>query len=82
MTKIEGQVAQFVRVADSGNEARFHFCPICGSTVYWQLAALPDFLSVAVGAFADPGFSPPTVSVYELRRHAWVGIPVNVEHID
>jgi hypothetical protein len=29
------------------------------------------FVSVAVGAFADPGFPPPLVSVYEERQHPW-----------
>jgi hypothetical protein len=33
-----------------------------------------------VGAFADPGFPPPRVSVYEKRRHPWVGLPEGMEH--
>jgi hypothetical protein len=32
-------------------------------------------VSVAVGAFADPGFPPPRVSVYDSRRHPWVQLP-------
>ena len=28
-------------------------------------------VSVAVGAFADPSFPPPHVSVYEERQHPW-----------
>jgi hypothetical protein len=39
--------------------------------VYWELKGPPDFVAVAVGAFADPSFPPPEVSVYEERRHAW-----------
>jgi hypothetical protein len=31
----------------------FHFCPSCGSTVYWEPARKPDMIGVAVGAFAD-----------------------------
>jgi len=37
---------------------------------------------VAVGAFADPGFPPPRVSVYEQRRHSWLGLPDDMEHFD
>lgn len=68
---IAGRTAQWTRLGDSGQSVTFHFCPVCGSTVYWEPGALPDFISVAVGMFADPGFPPPNVSVYEERRHPW-----------
>jgi hypothetical protein len=56
---------------------------VCGATVYWEPSALPDFLSVAVGAFADPSFPAPTVSVYEIRRHAWaLPTQLELEHLD
>jgi hypothetical protein len=42
----------------------------------------PGLVAVAVGAFADPGFPPPTVSVYEARRHPWVVVPEDLEHFD
>jgi hypothetical protein len=32
-------------------------------------------VSVAVGAFADPQFPAPQVSVYDCRRHPWVQLP-------
>ena len=44
---------------------------MCGSTVYWELKPLPDFLAVALGAFADPSFKTPAVSVYEEFAHPW-----------
>jgi hypothetical protein len=36
VTKIEGHATRFSRVADSGKRIDFHFCPACGSTVYWE----------------------------------------------
>jgi hypothetical protein len=42
----------------------------------------PGLVAVAVGAFADPGFPPPTVSVYEERRHPWLVVPEDIEHFD
>jgi hypothetical protein len=80
---IEGRSTEYVRTGDSGGRATFHFCPACGSTVYWELDGLPGFVGVAVGAFADPGFPPPKVSIYEARRHPWAAMPsLDVEHID
>jgi hypothetical protein len=60
-------------VVDRGKRraATFHFCPPCGSTVWWE-AAPPAFVTVAIGACADPDFPPPHVSLYEERRHPWV----------
>ena len=68
---MEGRASQWARAGDSGASCTFSFCPVCGSTVYWEPSSLPDFVSVAVGAFADPSFPPPHVSVYEERRHSW-----------
>src|SRR5262249_23315911 len=69
---IEGESRQFTRVGNSGGGVTFRFCPDCGSTVYWEAAAAPGLLAVAVGAFADPNFPRPEFAVWERRRHDWV----------
>ncbi len=83
VTAIEGRSTQFTRVGDSGNPVTFHFCPVCGSTVYYEIGDLPGFIGVAVGAFADPSFPAPKISVYEERRHSWA-LPgeLDLEHMD
>jgi hypothetical protein len=43
---------------------------------------MPDILAVAIGAFADPGFPAPGVSVYERRQHSWVETSLPLEHVD
>lgn len=69
---VAGDSTRYERKGDSGGTVAFHFCPRCGSTVYWQPDGMPEFYIVAVGAFADPGFPAPSATVYEARRHAWV----------
>ena len=49
----------------------FYFCPVCGSTVYYELAVAADFIGVRVGAFADPTFPPPMISGFEEYRFPW-----------
>jgi hypothetical protein len=51
--------------------ATFHFCPECGSTVYWDIAAAPELLGVAIGTFADPTFPPPMISGFAAEGAAW-----------
>jgi hypothetical protein len=72
---IEGEFTEFTRTGDSGGHATFRFCPRCGSTVCWELDGLPGFVAVAVGAFADPNFPAPSVTIYEARRHTWALSP-------
>jgi hypothetical protein len=80
--RVEGRSTEYVRVSDEGESRTFHFCPECGATVFWRLAGQPDVVAVAVGAFADPAFPAPTVSVYEARRHPWVTVPASAERHD
>jgi hypothetical protein len=79
---LAGRSTSYVRTADSGNKATFHFCPDCGSTVYYQLEQAQGAIAVPVGAFADPAFPAPRLSIYEVRRHPWVGMPADIEHFD
>ena len=79
---IDGQSKRYKRTADSGNQVSFYFCPNCGSTVYYALEQDPNVVAVPVGAFADPHFDAPGISVYEARRHDWVEVPANIEHFD
>ena len=73
--RISGPDARFVRPSDSGIDVVFHFCPDCGATVYWEPGRKPDMVAVAVGAFADPDFPPPSQSVNEETRHRWIVAP-------
>ena len=74
-----GLAKQFIRQANSGRRVTFSFCPECGGTVYWQAEQRPDLVAVAVGAFADPGFAKPDLSVWESRKHLWTGVIGDLE---
>ncbi|QSF54775.1 GFA family protein [Brevundimonas fontaquae] len=77
---ISGPSTAYVRTADSGRKVRMHFCQICGSTVYWRAEASPSVIGIAVGAFADPSFPAPTLSVFEETKHGWVQLDETVVH--
>jgi len=75
---IEGESRLFRRDSDNGHPVDFHFCPSCGSTVYWEPSRKPDMIGVGVGAFADPSFPMPDQSVSDDLRHAWIAFPENM----
>jgi len=76
-----GRATQYVRIGDEGSKCTFSFCPTCGATVHYAVEGREDSIAIPVGAFADPGFPEPTFSVYEDRKHAWVGLPPLIEHM-
>ena len=73
--KVTGRATQYLRVGDQGAQFLFRFCPVCGTTVFHTEVGYEKAVSVAVGAFADPQFPAPKVSVYDCRRHPWVRLP-------
>ena len=77
--RISGKSVAYARNADSGHTLTFHFCPTCGSTVYYTNDALPGFVGVAIGAFASPSAFVPAFSVYERTKHPWVQAPPAAE---
>ena len=79
--RIEGRTGSYTRISDEADRKahEFHFCPDCGSQVFYTEPTEPDLVVVSVGAFADPDFPPPTESGYDSRRHAWIGLPPTVE---
>lgn len=81
-TTVEGDSTQFARTGDEGTTAHFHFCPTCGATVFWRADAIPGFVTIPVGAFADPTFPAPTVTVYVDRKHPWVRLPDGIQSLD
>jgi hypothetical protein len=79
---ISGMSNVFAKAGDSGDKAHFHFCPDCGSDVFYIAEAMPDVVAVPLGAFDDPFFGTPEYSVYEARKQDWVEIVgPEVDHI-
>lgn len=76
---LSGAATPYTRIADSGHALTFHFCPVCGSTVYYTNDALPGFIGIALGTFAGAATWTPTFSVYECHKHPWVEFPDSIE---
>lgn len=78
--RTEGPSNVYVRGNNSGRKNEFHFCPNCGSTVFWYPEVAPDLIGIAFGAFADPSMPWPTLSVFEKTRHLWVAFDHQLDH--
>jgi len=80
--RVTGEATEYVRTGDQGSRFRFRFCPLCGTTLFHTEEGEEGRVSVAVGAFADPDFPAPAVSVYDCRRHPWVALPAGITVFD
>jgi hypothetical protein len=75
--QVVGRFNDFARISDEADrkEHVFHFCPDCGSSVFYTEPDETEWVVVSAGSFADPSFPPPTESGYDFRRHPWIGLP-------
>ena len=75
---VAGAAECFRRPSASGFDVAFHFCPACGSSLWWEPDRLPHLVGVAAGAFADPGFPMPEQAVWCDDRHPWLELPAAI----
>jgi hypothetical protein len=73
--EVSGPATRYERDGQEGRKVRLYFCPTCGSTVYWDNDRRPGVLGIAAGAFFDPDFPPPTISVWERSKPSWIDLP-------
>ena len=78
VVQASGSAKTFRRQSASGFDVSFHFCPECGSTLWWEPDRLPELIGVAAGAFADPGFPMPEQAVWCQDRHDWLELPPDI----
>jgi hypothetical protein len=81
---VTGRSTQYARTSDEADRKVhvFHFCPECGSTVFYTEPDEPHLVVVMTGAFADPSFPAPTESGYTASRHPWVELSAGIQRDD
>lgn len=70
--QLTGASSVFERPGESGHRIRFHFCPHCGSTVYWYPQVKPKHIAVALGCIDDQTGLKPSKEAHVEQRQAWL----------
>jgi hypothetical protein len=70
-----GESTVYQRTGDEGGVISFHFCPQCGSTVFYEAPWMPGSVAVPIGAFSNPDLPAPIMQIYGNRKHHWVELP-------
>jgi hypothetical protein len=71
-------VYSFHHAAQNHDQER-HFCPACGTTLFWFVSSVPESIGIAGGCFADEAMPNPTYSVTDSKREEWVRLPSSWE---
>lgn len=61
--------------AAQNHDQERHFCPKCGTTLFWFISSSPELIGVAGGCFADEGLPEPTYSVTHRKKEGWLSLP-------
>ncbi len=78
--KIEGELTDYVSVADSGNVMHRRFCPRCGTPLISASEARPDRVVIRVGALDDRNTVTPDVAIWTKSAPSWACLDPTIPH--
>jgi hypothetical protein len=76
---VEGEVAAYESLADSGNRMRRSFCPKCGTPLFSETEARPHMIIVRAGALDDPEVAEPSAAIWTSSAPRWACIDPNLK---
>ncbi|WP_082035042.1 MULTISPECIES: GFA family protein [Phaeobacter] len=68
---LEGAVAEYTKLADSGNRITRRFCPVCGSAIYHTRDGLEGLVVLRTSSLDDPELAPPDRAIYVDSALSW-----------
>ena len=79
---IDGQLSDFVSLADSGNRMHRRFCPVCGTQLFSEAEARPHLIFVRAGTLDNPEIARPTATIWAAKAPSWACIDENLPRIE
>lgn len=78
---VEGDLRDFLSVADSGNAMHRRFCPKCGTQVFSEAEVRPHLIFVRAGTLDDPEIARPAATIWTSQAPSWACIDGTVPRI-
>jgi hypothetical protein len=79
---IEGKLADYKSIADSGNVMHRRFCPLCGTSMFSEAEARPHLIFVRAGTLDDPEIAKPVATIWVSRAPSWACIDDKIERVE
>lgn len=80
--EISGELSDYTSAAESGNQIRRRFCPKCGSHLFANSSARPQFTVVRAGTLDDPSSVRPTMNIWVKSAPVWACLDSALESVD
>ena len=79
---ISGSLGEYASTADSGNRISRRFCPSCGSHLFANSTARPQFTVVRAGTLDDPSSVKPTINIWASSAPTWACLDPKIERCE
>jgi hypothetical protein len=79
---VEGVLAAYSSLSDSGNAMLRLFCPQCGTQVLVNSAARPQLTGIRVGTFDDPSAVKPASTIWTSAAPPWAVIDPELPRVE
>lgn len=79
---IEGKLADYCSVADSGNVMHRRFCPLCGTALFSEAESRPHLIFVRAGTLDDPELAKPTMTIWTSQAPSWACFDPDLPQIE
>jgi hypothetical protein len=71
---IEGTLADFQSIADSGSKMHRRFCLTCGTAMFSEAESRPHLIFIRSGTLDDPSVAQPAATIWTAQAPAWASI--------
>jgi hypothetical protein len=71
---IEGRLADYRSVAESGNVMHRRFCPVCGTPMFSEAESRSHLIFVRAGTLDNPEVARPAATIWTSRAPSWACI--------
>jgi hypothetical protein len=71
---VEGEMRDYVMVAESGNVMHRRFCPTCGTQLFSEAEVRPHLIFVRAGTLDDSEVVKPAMSIWTSEAPSWACI--------
>jgi hypothetical protein len=78
---IEGPLADYQCIADSGSKMHRRFCPVCGTQLFSEAESRPHLIFVRAGTLDDPEVARPAATIWTAQAPTWACIDSRLPNI-
>ena len=71
---VEGELRDFVSIADSGSTMHRRFCPVCGTQIFSAASERPHLIFVRAGTLDDRECVRPASTIWISEAPSWASI--------